>query len=169
MYDIYFLGVGKLCSPGQVAWMEDLLAKSTSSFIVVGGHQLVWSICEHGPTGEVIRQFVPLLEKYNVTMWMNGHDHCNQHIVDKGVHYFTSGTAENNNPSTNHSDFADKYNSTAALLFHAPGHNGGFAGVHVTAKQLEFTQYDGDGSVLYKAPAIAPRYVARHATNGAED
>jgi hypothetical protein len=45
--------------------------------------------------------------------------HClasNQHIVDGGVHYFTSGTAENNNPSTNHSDFQERSDSAGEVM-----------------------------------------------------
>jgi hypothetical protein len=36
--------------------MEALLAGSTSSYVVVGGHHPVWSICEHGPTDIAIEQ-----------------------------------------------------------------------------------------------------------------
>ena len=88
---------------------------------------------------------------------LNGHDHCNQHITDAGIHYFTSGTAENKDPSTNHSGFNKKYNSTAKLMWHNPSHNGGFASVRITKEALHFTQHNGDGSAIYSTPPIAPR------------
>ena len=33
----------------------------------------------------------PLIRRYNVTAYFNGHDHSQQHIVSEDVHYFTQG------------------------------------------------------------------------------
>ena len=79
--------------------------------------------------GQVINQFVPIFEKHKISAYLNGHDHCNQHITSNGLHYFTSGTAANNDQSTNHSDTIPP---TGKLLYHSPGHNGGFASVAVS-------------------------------------
>ena len=77
----------------------------------------------------MINQFVPIFEKHKISAYLNGHDHCNQHITSNGLHYFPSGTAANNDQSTNHSDTIPP---TGKLLYHSPGHNGGFASVAVS-------------------------------------
>ena len=88
-----------------------LMLLNRAPFLLISG-----VLCgRSGPTKELLVQFKPLLEKYKISAWLNGHEHCNQHIVEHGIHYFTSGTAENNDPSTNHSDFNKKFNTTAAL------------------------------------------------------
>jgi tartrate-resistant acid phosphatase type 5 len=60
----------------QLEWLEQTLSASRSKYLVVTGHYPVHSICEHGPTPQLIEDVQPMLEKYNVSAWMNGHDHC---------------------------------------------------------------------------------------------
>ena len=62
----------------------------------------VWSIAEHGPTDTLVQKLKPLLEKYNVTAYMCGHDHNLQHITDSGVQYYVTGAGHLIDPSTAH-------------------------------------------------------------------
>jgi acid phosphatase len=39
----------------------------------------------------LVERLKPLLEKYGVQAYFNGHDHNLQHATSNGVHYFTSG------------------------------------------------------------------------------
>ena len=59
----------------QWAWLEETLRSSTAHYLIVGGHFPVWSIAEHGPTKCLVERLRPLLEKYNVTSYISGHDH----------------------------------------------------------------------------------------------
>ena len=62
----------------------------------------MWSVAEHGLTDTLIQKLKPLLEKYNVTAYMCGHDHNLQHITDSGVQYYVTGAGHLIDPSTAH-------------------------------------------------------------------
>lgn len=141
----------------QLVWLEEVLSKSTADYIIVGGHYPVWSICEHGPTSVLVSQLRPLLEKYNVTAYVNGHDHCMQHIWEgktSFVDYHTIGSAHSNDASTAHEHMIPK----DSLRFHSAGKLGGFASVAVSSSGLVLVHRDGDGSVKYTSPTRHPRH-----------
>ena len=62
----------------------------------------VWSVAEHGPTDVLVQRLKPLLEKYNVTAYMCGHDHNLQHITDSNVQYYVTGAGHLIDPSMKH-------------------------------------------------------------------
>ena len=84
------------------------LKDSTAKWKIVVGHHPVRSIGHHGDTKELIRQLLPILEvihlgqyifycilykkilviklnlqENNVDMYINGHDHCLEHISSR--------------------------------------------------------------------------------------
>lgn len=75
----------------QLAWLEKELAGSTEPWKVVFGHHAVYSVGDHGDSAELIRDVKPLLEKYGVQAYVNGHDHSLQVRREGTVVYFTSG------------------------------------------------------------------------------
>lgn len=81
----------------QWEWLEATLAASTADFLFVAGHYPVWSVCEHGPTSSLVKTLKPLMEKYGVSAYFAGHDHCEEHIDDAGgVQYHVVGAANQN-------------------------------------------------------------------------
>lgn len=44
------------------------------------GHHAIRSIGHHGDTEELTQQILPILEANEVDVYLNGHDHCLQHI-----------------------------------------------------------------------------------------
>ena len=60
----------------QWTWIEEELKASDGyDYLLVGGHFPIWSIAEHGPTQTLVDRLKPLLEKYRVSAYINGHDH----------------------------------------------------------------------------------------------
>ncbi|OQR89913.1 tartrate-resistant acid phosphatase type 5 [Thraustotheca clavata] len=86
----------------QYDWIERTLAlpapKSLANpsqlsrmWTVVVGHWAVYSYAGNGDTPELITHLRPLLEKYNVHAYFNGHDHALEHIRRDNIQFFTSG------------------------------------------------------------------------------
>lgn len=61
--------------------LESALQNSTANWKIVVGHHTIRSIGHHGETKELKKQLLPLLEANNVEMYINGHDHCLEHMT----------------------------------------------------------------------------------------
>lgn len=69
-----------------------LCVRSVGRLLVVLGHYPVYSVCSHGSTLALIELVLPMLNKYNVTGYLSGHDHCEEHIDDgTGVQHILTG------------------------------------------------------------------------------
>jgi acid phosphatase len=77
--------------PKQVAWFESALKASTAPWKIVIGHHPVYSGGEHGDTPYIVENILPLLQKYRVQAYFNGHDHDLQHLQAGSVNLFCSG------------------------------------------------------------------------------
>ncbi|KAG4906253.1 hypothetical protein AAZX31_20G011200 [Glycine max] len=73
--------------------LEEELRKSTARWKIAVGHHAIRSIGHHGDSPELVKHLVPVLKANNVDMYINGHDHCLQHIssTDSPLLYLTSG------------------------------------------------------------------------------
>lgn len=118
------------------AWLEKELAASTAPWKIVIGHHPVYSCGVHGDSPELVRDIVPLLEKYHVPLYVNGHDHSLQHLVVGGLHYVTSGAGSR----------LTRVRPDARAVF-ARSANGFFA-FTVSADTLEGNAIGVDGVVL---------------------
>lgn len=149
----------------QYQWIEDELSASTADYIVVSGHHPVWSIAEHGPTSELVDNLLPLLNKYGVSLYINGHDHQLQLIkdLDTGIQYVTSGAATVPNPSRKHrDDLAD--NTVLEFYWAEPLGMGGYTQLIFDNDSLKVLLLDAtDDSIKYqssidKRPKSSPKF-----------
>ncbi|KAH0918039.1 hypothetical protein HID58_025699 [Brassica napus] len=60
--------------------LEKSLRESTAKWKIVVGHHAIKSASIHGNTKELESLLLPILEANNVDLYVNGHDHCLQHI-----------------------------------------------------------------------------------------
>ncbi|MBA0621994.1 hypothetical protein Godav_007569 [Gossypium davidsonii] len=73
--------------------VECALRESTAKWKIVVGHHAIRSIGFHGDTEELVNYLLPILKANNVDFYINGHDHCLQHISDTNsrMEFLTSG------------------------------------------------------------------------------
>eukprot|EP01018_Ginkgo_biloba_P005116 Gb_22783 [translate_table: standard] len=69
------------------------LNASNATWKIVVGHHPIRSVGHHGDTSELIQQLLPILEANNVDLYINGHDHCLEHIssITSPIQFLTSG------------------------------------------------------------------------------
>ncbi|MGZ5425915.1 MAG: metallophosphoesterase, partial [Thermoanaerobaculia bacterium] len=87
---------------------------------------------------ELIRDVKPLLDRYGVQIYLNGHDHDLQHLREGAVHYFTSGAGSKTNESGHDS----------RTLF-SRGKTPGFMAFSVTDDLMNVMFVDFNGKTLY--------------------
>ena len=151
--------------------IERYLAASNSTWLFVAGHYPVFSMAEHGDTGDMIRRLEPLLRKYSVTAYMNGHDHVLQHISWHGVEYITSGhgTLTDNYPE---GYFPYTRNPDPKISVASEGYKfgtigPGFGAIQAGENILIFEFFDRNGKQLYSTMFTNPRNAG--ATTVADD
>ncbi|XP_021641299.2 purple acid phosphatase 8 [Hevea brasiliensis] len=73
--------------------VDSALESSNAKWKIVVGHHAILSAGHHGITEELLNQLVPILEKHNVDAYINGHDHCMEHISTSHskIQFLTSG------------------------------------------------------------------------------
>ncbi|KAF5795355.1 putative Acid phosphatase [Helianthus annuus] len=69
------------------------LEESNATWKIVIGHHTIFSAGSHGNTQELVDQLLPILEAKDVDLYINGHDHCLQHISSQNsqLQFLTSG------------------------------------------------------------------------------
>jgi tartrate-resistant acid phosphatase type 5 len=124
----------------QMAWFEAALAASTAPWKIVVGHHPVYSGGVHGDTPYLVERVLPLLEKYQVQAYFNGHDHDLQHLQAGRVNMFCSGGG---------SKPRDLVMKTAHSKFGRG--TGGFIAAALKAEALEVRMINDQGKQLYAA------------------
>ncbi|KAK3752600.1 hypothetical protein QZH41_018799, partial [Actinostola sp. cb2023] len=143
-------------SDAQWSWLEETLKDSKAHYLLVGGHFPVWSIAEHGPTQCLVQRLKPLLERYNVTAYLSGHDHNLQHFKENKstVEYFVSGAGAYVVNSTEHKHSVP--DGSLKFFWSNTFSYGGFASIQATAESMNLVFIDAEGRKLHSR-ALKPR------------
>ncbi|HEY1717349.1 MAG TPA: tartrate-resistant acid phosphatase type 5 family protein [Verrucomicrobiae bacterium] len=123
----------------QLAWFENALASSKARWKIVFGHHPIYSGGKHSDTADLIEQVLPLLHKYNVQAWFNGHDHDLQHLADDKMNFFCSGAGSQVSLTQRirQSKFLEACPGFIATILHPD--------------QMEIRMIDNFGNLLYTA------------------
>lgn len=93
---------------------------------------------------DLVKSLAPLLRKYAVTAYIDGHDHSMQYISFEGVNYVIAGTGsklKNRLPDDSSSDAERGVQFTSLAA--------GFGAARVNARSLELSLIDSSGRILF--------------------
>jgi len=139
----------------QWKWIDQTLRTSTSDFLMVAGHYPVWSIGENGPNVELVSALRPMLINYNVTLYLNGHEHSMQYLQENehpDLGYVVTGAAHACNNSTAHINDVPKNSSK-----YWGCDDGGFVRIHVDTTIQVFFYLGDSNTITYTTHEFAPR------------
>jgi tartrate-resistant acid phosphatase type 5 len=119
----------------QLQWLENSLKSSKSKWKIVFGHYPIYSNGVHGNTTELTKTLLPLLKKYNVHLYLAGHDHNICYREDK-VHCLVSGTGSRVSRIHSNTEFVHLSSSI------------GVAYIKTSMETLEFGFYDLEGNTI---------------------
>ncbi|OAY32190.1 purple acid phosphatase 17 isoform X2 [Manihot esculenta] len=124
--------------------LELALRDSYAKWKIVIGHHAIRSIGHHGDTQELVDKLLPVLRANNVDFYMNGHDHCLEHISDTNspIQFLTSGAGS----KAWRGDLKEL--NREGLEFFYDGQ--GFMSVQLTQTEAEIAFYDVFGNILHK-------------------
>eukprot|EP00607_Mallomonas_marina_P004702 CAMPEP_0182429262 /NCGR_PEP_ID=MMETSP1167-20130531/25635_1 /TAXON_ID=2988 /ORGANISM="Mallomonas Sp, Strain CCMP3275" /LENGTH=730 /DNA_ID=CAMNT_0024612675 /DNA_START=161 /DNA_END=2353 /DNA_ORIENTATION=- len=133
----------------QLSCMCGYLAASQASFLIVAGHYPIYSTGKNAPGDmtTMVEMMYPYLEKYDVDMYLAGHDHRLEHLqytTSSGgtMDFIISGAA--GKPDN---QLTSGITSSATSKFSAA--TGGFAFAEVSDSTLSVNMVDYTGTVLY--------------------
>jgi 3',5'-cyclic AMP phosphodiesterase CpdA len=88
----FFILNSNTVGPRQTAWLANALAGSAALWKIVVYHHPAWTCGAYRSNAAVVKNWVPLFEKYNVNLVLSGHDHNYQRFAPRnGVTYVVHG------------------------------------------------------------------------------
>ncbi|KAL5760786.1 hypothetical protein ACOSP7_019276 [Xanthoceras sorbifolium] len=134
--------------------VDSALRESTAKWKIVVGHHTIKSAGSHGNTHELALQLLPILEANKVDLYINGHDHCLEHISssNSGIQYLTSGGG-----SKAWRGDVSWWNPMEMKLYYD---GQGFMSVQITKTEVDIAFYDAFGNVLHKWSTSKQLYAA---------
>jgi tartrate-resistant acid phosphatase type 5 len=129
----------------QFDWLDKELERCDADWKIVVGHHPVFSGGEHGSTKGLIRHLKPILDRHDVQIYLNGHDHDLQHIVLDNVNYITCGGGAK--PREVRAVSGSRFARSAQ----------GFLAATLTKSALGFFFVGVDGKPMYEATVPAAR------------
>ncbi|MQM01670.1 hypothetical protein Taro_034436 [Colocasia esculenta] len=124
--------------------LDSALKQSPAKWKFVVGHHAIRSVSTHGDTKELVELLLPILKANDVDLYINGHDHCLEHISSKDspIQFLTSGGGSKAWRGVYSPKNADK------IQFFYDGQ--GFMSLRVTRDDAEVAFYDVAGAVLHR-------------------
>lgn len=127
----------------QLDWLEsELKQERTTPFLAVMGHHPVYSDGPHGDHPILVHDWDPLFRKFDVDLYLAGHDHDMQHLEFENhpTSFFLSGGGG-----------ADLYDLKIEASKRGPYAQKiyGFSHLAVTEKEIRLRHLDTDGRVLH--------------------
>lgn len=124
--------------------VDSALKDSSANWKIVVGHHTIKSAGQHGVTVELVKQLLPILQANNVDLYVNGHDHCLEHITstDSEIQFITSGGGS----KAWRGDIRPW--KPEEMKFYYDGQ--GFLSVNMTEDRADLVFYDVFGQVLHK-------------------
>jgi tartrate-resistant acid phosphatase type 5 len=124
----------------QIRWFAHALAASRAAWKIVVGHHQVFAATAPGDYvgDDMLTVFKPLLDRYGVQVYINGHEHNLQHIRRDGVSYITCGAGSRTEPVT-----------AAPGQFASSNH--GFMAMRLEPEVLSFDFINEQSTLLYRA------------------
>ena len=122
----------------QLAWLESALSASTAPWKIIVGHHPIYSSGMHGDTPYLVDHVLPLMEKYHVQAYFNGHDHDLQHLQTGKVNLFCSGAGSKPRATV-------KETPQTKFAKGCPG----FIAATLHADKLDVRMIDDQGKLLY--------------------
>ncbi|CAO2837151.1 unnamed protein product [Amaranthus hypochondriacus] len=124
--------------------VDEALKKSKAKWKFVIGHHPIMSAGHHGNTDELVSQLLPILKANNVDLYINGHDHCLEHISspDSSLEFLTSGGGS----KAWRGEIKQWAQEELKLYYDGQG----FMSLQVTKSKLDLAFYDIYGKVLHK-------------------
>ncbi|XP_058213001.1 purple acid phosphatase 8-like [Rhododendron vialii] len=132
--------------------VDSALRESSAKWKIVVGHHTIKSAGQHGNTVELVAKLLPILQASDVDLYINGHDHCLQHISDSDspLQFLTSGGGS----KAWRGDVS--WWNPAEMKFYYDGQ--GFMTLEVTQTEVGFVFYDIVGNVLHKWSITKPTH-----------
>ncbi|XP_057820503.2 purple acid phosphatase 7-like [Cryptomeria japonica] len=127
----------------QLKDLRKALANSNAVWKIVVGHHPIRSIGDDGDTVELVQKLWPILEEFQVDLYVNGHDHNLARITSltSSLQFLTSGGGSKAWKGMNETP-----NMKGSQFFY-PGQ--GFMSTQVTKKFLSVDFYDVEGKILH--------------------
>ncbi|KAL8494766.1 hypothetical protein ACS0TY_025569 [Phlomoides rotata] len=124
--------------------LESALLKSHAKWKIVVGHHTIKSASVHGNTPELVHKLLPILEANGVDLYINGHDHCLEHISSSHspIQFLTSGGGS----KAWRGDF--NWPNSKEMKFFYDGQ--GFMSMQINQHEIQINFYDIFGKILHK-------------------
>ncbi|XP_078440844.1 purple acid phosphatase 4-like [Wolffia australiana] len=131
--------------------LEEELRASQARWKIVVGHHAIRSASIHGDTSELVELLLPVLKANDVDLYINGHDHCLEHISssDSPIQFLTSGGGSKAWRGV-------LRNNEDRVMFFYDGQ--GFLSMKISGDRLELAFHGISGEVLHRWSTVKSLY-----------